>query len=664
MIVMEYCNGGSLYSMLHEPHNVFGFEDHEFLTVVHDIAAGIHKLRTENVIHRDIKPGNIMRCIGLNGKTVYKLIDFDAARELLDDQDFQSIYGTEEYLHPQMYNRCFMNDPAEAAFPHSVDLWSIGATLYHVAAGQLPFQSFLGRKDRSSMSRIISGRGSRDISGVQLKRKGAIKYDQHLPTNIAMSAGLKPHVEELLVLLFAKETSFEDFFKKAEAMSLLRRISTFHYARTELLHLYLPPTTTYQAFQDILHQDAKIPPDEQLLIFQNLHFSTQFSSHSGQLVLKQTSSSDPVYLFSHQRHMPTQTGLDNRTFNFPNVSTYLKLDDSLWQPCLESLHYIVRAVVGVVERQTAIGGACKTFMQFIMRKFDLLENFKCHVTDLIQSHFSKLYSVQSLIAFVTTHHPSEMALCGLDHFKQHQATADKMQRQLAEVERQLRGTSADLQVLVGDWLCEKPSCRPEDCCEGQIRAWIKEVGEMRSKKNYSLEEASIQKEKLARALKTAKKLVEEHCQVNVRSLYSHFRNFMTAWWNIFEDLSKHEAQLSTTMTSLKLLAQQEQQSDEDRRSNLKIPSDLPSTTPSTPSTPTNTTPTNPTPCTKALASMMDRRETRESEFMRQLMSIVCEKKSSLLKEMMPLAEENNNLVNNIHHSLLHFLSQTKVHKEE
>ena len=34
---MEYCNGGSLFSMLREPQNVFGFDDHEFLTVLHDI---------------------------------------------------------------------------------------------------------------------------------------------------------------------------------------------------------------------------------------------------------------------------------------------------------------------------------------------------------------------------------------------------------------------------------------------------------------------------------------------------------------------------------------------------------------------------------------------------------------------------------------------------
>lgn len=39
-----------------------------------------------------------MRLVGEDGKSLYKLTDFGAARELEDDQKFVSIYGTEEYL--------------------------------------------------------------------------------------------------------------------------------------------------------------------------------------------------------------------------------------------------------------------------------------------------------------------------------------------------------------------------------------------------------------------------------------------------------------------------------------------------------------------------------------------------------------------------------------
>lgn len=61
-------------------------------------AAGMKHLRDNNLVHRDLKPGNIMKFIDVDGSTIYKLTDFGAARELQDDQQFMSLYGTEEYL--------------------------------------------------------------------------------------------------------------------------------------------------------------------------------------------------------------------------------------------------------------------------------------------------------------------------------------------------------------------------------------------------------------------------------------------------------------------------------------------------------------------------------------------------------------------------------------
>lgn len=59
---------------------------------------GVAGRREDGPVHRDIKPGNIMRVIGEDGQSVYKLTDFGAARELEDDEQFVSLYGTEEYL--------------------------------------------------------------------------------------------------------------------------------------------------------------------------------------------------------------------------------------------------------------------------------------------------------------------------------------------------------------------------------------------------------------------------------------------------------------------------------------------------------------------------------------------------------------------------------------
>lgn len=68
--------------------------------------AGMNHLREYGIVHRDIKPGNIMRVIGEDGRSVYKLTDFGAARELEDDEQFVSLYGTEEYLVRKVMNPC------------------------------------------------------------------------------------------------------------------------------------------------------------------------------------------------------------------------------------------------------------------------------------------------------------------------------------------------------------------------------------------------------------------------------------------------------------------------------------------------------------------------------------------------------------------------------
>ena len=48
--------------------------------------------------------------------------------------------------HPDIYERAVLRKPQGKKFSATVDLWSLGVTLYHVATGQLPFRPYGGAR--------------------------------------------------------------------------------------------------------------------------------------------------------------------------------------------------------------------------------------------------------------------------------------------------------------------------------------------------------------------------------------------------------------------------------------------------------------------------------------------------------------------------------------
>ncbi|XP_062842259.1 inhibitor of nuclear factor kappa-B kinase subunit epsilon isoform X2 [Trichomycterus rosablanca] len=227
VLVMEYCSGGSLLNLLEEPENAFGLSESEFLVVLQCVVNGMNHLRENGVVHRDIKPGNIMRQVAEDGRSVYKLTDFGAARELEDDEKFLSIYGTEEYLHPDMYERAVLRKPQQKTYGVTVDLWSIGVTFYHAATGSLPFIPYGGpRRNKQIMYKITTEKPERAIAGVQKVEHGPIEWSYQLPHSCQISEGLKMHLVPVLAnILEANQEKcwgFEQFF--SATMGILQRV--------------------------------------------------------------------------------------------------------------------------------------------------------------------------------------------------------------------------------------------------------------------------------------------------------------------------------------------------------------------------------------------------------------------------------------------------------
>ncbi|XP_006834274.1 PREDICTED: inhibitor of nuclear factor kappa-B kinase subunit epsilon [Chrysochloris asiatica] len=320
VLVMEYCSSGSLLSVLDSPENTFGLPEDEFLVVLHCVVAGMNHLRENGIVHRDIKPGNIMRLMGEEGQSIYKLTDFGAARELDDDEKFVSVYGTEEYLHPDMYERAVLRKPQQKAFGVTVDLWSIGVTLYHAATGSLPFVPFGGpRRNKEIMYRITTEKPAGAIAGTQRRENGPLEWSYALPITCRLSMGLQSQLVPILANILEVEQArcwgFDQFF--AETSDILQRniIHVFSMSQAALHHVYIHAHNTIAIFLEAVYEQTSVAPQHQEYLFEG-HLCVLDPSLSAQHIAHTTASS-PLTLFSMASETPKGLAFRDPALDIP-----------------------------------------------------------------------------------------------------------------------------------------------------------------------------------------------------------------------------------------------------------------------------------------------------------------------------------------------------------
>uniref|UniRef100_A0A7N6BUK7 Protein kinase domain-containing protein n=1 Tax=Anabas testudineus TaxID=64144 RepID=A0A7N6BUK7_ANATE len=322
VLVMEYCPCGSLYTVLEESSNAYGLPEDEFLIVLHDVVAGMNHLREYGIVHRDIKPGNIMRVIGEDGRSVYKLTDFGAARELEDDEQFVSLYGTEEYLHPDMYERAVLRKDHQKKYGATVDLWSIGVTFYHAATGSLPFRPFEGpRRNKEVMYKIITEKPSGTISGHQKCENGKIEWSTEMPVSCILgperrTLGWKQKADQ------EKCWGFDQFF--AETNDILHRtvVYVFSLQQATLHHVYIHEYNTASLFQELLSRRTSISLHNQELLYEGRRLILDPNRQAK--TFPKTSRDNPIMLVS--RESVTTVGLIFEDPSPPKVQPRYDLD--------------------------------------------------------------------------------------------------------------------------------------------------------------------------------------------------------------------------------------------------------------------------------------------------------------------------------------------------
>ncbi|HEY4895384.1 MAG TPA: protein kinase [Solirubrobacteraceae bacterium] len=127
-IVMEYIEGSSCAEILRDDGWV---EVDEALSIIEQACEGLHYAHRHGVVHRDVKPGNLLRA--REGEV--KLADFGIAKATEQSSITQvgSVLGTAAYLAPEQAR-------GEEAGP-SADLYALGVVTYQLISGRLPYEA-------------------------------------------------------------------------------------------------------------------------------------------------------------------------------------------------------------------------------------------------------------------------------------------------------------------------------------------------------------------------------------------------------------------------------------------------------------------------------------------------------------------------------------------
>ncbi|MGB0684880.1 MAG: serine/threonine-protein kinase [Planctomycetota bacterium] len=107
------------------------FEEQEALGIVLQVARALEGMRAAGVVHRDLKPGNLM----VDRDGVVTLIDLGFAGAGMEGTHGEgTTLGTAAYLAPEQAR-------GESDLDGRADIYSLGATLYHLVVGSLPFEA-------------------------------------------------------------------------------------------------------------------------------------------------------------------------------------------------------------------------------------------------------------------------------------------------------------------------------------------------------------------------------------------------------------------------------------------------------------------------------------------------------------------------------------------
>uniref|UniRef100_A0A1D1ZEE2 Serine/threonine-protein kinase ATG1 n=1 Tax=Anthurium amnicola TaxID=1678845 RepID=A0A1D1ZEE2_9ARAE len=126
-IILEYCRGGDLSMYIQRHGRVPEAIAKHFMQ---QLAMGLQVLRTHNLIHRDLKPQNLLLSSN-DDNSALKIADFGFARPLQPRGLAETLCGSPLYMAPEIMQL--------QKYDAKADLWSVGVILFQLVTGRTPF---------------------------------------------------------------------------------------------------------------------------------------------------------------------------------------------------------------------------------------------------------------------------------------------------------------------------------------------------------------------------------------------------------------------------------------------------------------------------------------------------------------------------------------------
>ncbi len=193
---MELVQGRSLFQLLRDGQR---FDWREVIRIGKNVALGLRHAHERGVIHRDLKPGNLLK----SDTGIIKITDFGIAKRFGQDQNTgTNVLGTLDFMSPEQAR----GQPVTVRS----DLYSLGAVMFALLAGRPPFNAGSFEESLENLTKIPAPRVMRLVPDVPqplddlIHQLLAKKPEQRIPTALSLYHQLRKIEQDL------RETSQAD----------------------------------------------------------------------------------------------------------------------------------------------------------------------------------------------------------------------------------------------------------------------------------------------------------------------------------------------------------------------------------------------------------------------------------------------------------------------